>query len=121
MRTPSHPLAITLGIGLAAGLLNGLLAVGGTLLVPAMVHLLHLDQRRSQATSLWVILPTSVVSLVVYLSRHGVDLPIGWKIAAGGTIGAVLGALLLEKLSSLWLKRIFAGFMMLAALRMVLG
>ena len=37
--------AVGLAVGAAVGLLNGLLAAGSTLLVPALVDVLHLEQR----------------------------------------------------------------------------
>lgn len=110
---------VVVGIGIVVGLLNGLLAVGGTLLVPASVSLLRLNQHEAHGTSLWVILPTSIVSLTVYIMRRGVALDIGWKIALGGIVGAVVGAKLLNRLPGLWLKRLFATLMMIAALRML--
>lgn len=108
-------------IGLAAGLLNGLLAVGQTLLIPAMVHVLHLDQHKAHGTSLWIILPTSLVSFAIYSFRYDVPLEIGWKITLGGAVGAIVGAKLLKRLSGLWLKRMFAAIMLFAAIRMVVG
>lgn len=114
-------LRLGLLIGLAAGLLNGLLAVGQTLLIPAMVHLLHLDQHKAHGTSLWIILPTSLVSFSVYSFRYDVPTEIGWKITLGGALGALIGAKLLKRLSALWLKRTFAALMLFAALRMVVG
>lgn len=114
-------IAIALGVGLAVGLLNGLLAVGGTLLIPSLVRILKFDQHQAHGTSLWIILPTSAVSLSIYLFRQGVFVDIGWKIALGGAAGAIIGAKLMTLISGLWLKRIFAGFMLIAALRMIIG
>ncbi len=113
--------AVTVFIGVLVGILNGLLAVGGTLLVPASVHVLKMTQRKAHGSSLWVILPTSMVSLYVYQTRHGVDWGSAWKIAAGGAVGGLLGAWLMRYVSGLWLKRLFAVFMLIAAVRMAFG
>lgn len=106
-------------VGLLVGGLNGFLAAGGTLLVPAMVHVLHLDQRRAHGTSLWVILPTSAVSLSVYLLSHSLDWDLGWKVGVGGVLGGYAGARLMARVSGIWLKRMFAVFMLVAGIRMV--
>lgn len=113
--------AVPLGIGLVAGLLNGLLSVGGTLLVPALAHLLGQSQRAAHGTALAVILPTSLISFAVYFAGHGVDLGLAARIAAGGAMGAWAGARLLPRLSGFWLRRLFAVAMTAAALQMVLG
>lgn len=113
-----HPLAAVV-VGILVGALNGFLAAGGTLLVPAMVHCLRLEQRYAHGTSLWVILPTSLISLVIYACSHNLDLGLGWKVAVGGFIGGYLGATLMVSVSDIWLKRIFAAFMLLAGVRMV--
>ena len=50
-------------IGFLAGLVNGLFATGGGLiLVPAFVYLLKLTEQESRATSLFCILPLVLVS-----------------------------------------------------------
>jgi len=49
---------LVLLLGIVAGILVGLLGIGGGIvLVPAMVHILHMDQHLAQGTSLFILLP----------------------------------------------------------------
>lgn len=110
-------------IGIVTGFANGLFGSGGgTIVVPAMERFLQIEEHKAHATALAVILPLSVLSLGIYLWKTGVgDV---WQIAlsasAGGLIGGIVGAKLLRKVSGVWLHRIFGGFMIAAAVRMVL-
>lgn len=119
MRKYRPPVAVF--VGFIVGALNGLLAAGGTLLVPAMVHVLHMHQREAHGTSLWVILPTSLVSLGFYLSGNSLDIRLGWQVALGGALGGYIGARLMKYVPGLWLKRMFAAFMLFAGIRMVMA
>jgi uncharacterized membrane protein YfcA len=109
-----------LGIGIAAGVANGLFGSGGgTIAVPAMVYLLEEEEHRAHATALIIILPLTVVSACFYLSNSYVDWHITWKAMVGGVVGGAIGAFLLNKCSSGLLRKIFGGFMIIAAFRMI--
>jgi uncharacterized protein len=94
-RTPAS--AATLGgIGFAAGLLSGLLGVGGGfILVPLQVMLAKTGQHEAHGTSLAAIIPGSLVALAVYwfgLRQPQVDLPLAALLTAGSVVGVYLGA-----------------------------
>ncbi len=108
------------GIGLAAGVANGLFGSGGgTIAVPAMVFLLQAEEHRAHATALLIILPLTLVSSYFYLSNNYVDWNITWKAMAGGVIGGAIGAFLLNKCPSGLLRKIFGIFMIIAAFKMI--
>ena len=105
------------------GFANGLFGSGGgTIVVPAMERFLAVEEHKAHATAIAVILPLSLLSLAIYLWRTGLGGV--WQVAlwasAGGLAGGALGAKLLPKVSGLWLHRIFGGFMLAAAVRMLL-
>lgn len=109
-----------LGIGLAAGIANGLFGSGGgTIAVPAMVYLLEEEEHRAHATALLIILPLTLVSCYFYLANHFVDWDITWKAMVGGVAGGVIGAFLLDKCPSGLLRKVFGIFMLIAAFRMI--
>lgn len=107
------------GIGLATGLINGLIGVGGTLLVPALIHLVGTERRIAHGTSLAIILPTSLVSILIYGRFGAMPYGVGLMIALGGLLGGFIGAKLLRKISVVWLKRFFSILMIIAGLRMI--
>lgn len=109
-----------MGIGITAGIANGLFGSGGgTIAVPAMVFLLNEDEHKAHATALLVILPLTVVSAFFYLTNRYIDWNITWKAMAGGAAGGAIGALLLNKFPSGALRKIFGAFMIIAAFRMI--
>ena len=110
-------------IGMVTGFANGLFGSGGgTIVVPAMERFLHVEEHKAHATAIAIILPLSILSLAIYVWKTGLSEV--WQIAlwasAGGLAGGVVGAKLLSKVSGIWLHRIFGGFMIAAAVRMLL-
>ena len=107
-------------IGIVVGVCNGLFGSGGgTIAVPAMEKFLGMDEHKSHATAIAVILPLTVVSLGVYIYKGFFDFPLSLKTSIGGVAGGVLGAFLLKKISPPVLRKIFGVFIMAAAVRMV--
>lgn len=107
-------------LGIVTGLVNGLFGSGGgTILVPGMFFLLGLTEHKAHATAISVILPLAFISTAIYL-KHGIivwDVTI--KIIIGGIVGGYIGAKLLNKIPENILRKSFAVFMIIAALRMV--
>lgn len=100
-------------IGIAAGLLSGLLGVGGgVLFVPALVLLLDLDQVDAEATSLLAIVP---VALVGAWRQHGygnVRVRDGLTVGALAVPGALLGVVLVNAVSEQLIEYGFAALML---------
>lgn len=110
-----------LAIGLITGLVNGLLGIGGgTILIPCMVFLLGISQHQAHGTSLAIILPTALVSSIIYGLNNDLDIKLSLQVALGGMAGGYLGARLMNYIPAATLKKFFALFMFLAGLRMVM-
>jgi len=109
---------IILLLGLAAGVLVGLLGIGGgVVLVPAMVYLLHMDQHMAQGTSLFILLPPiGLGALREYWKQGQVDLRAGILCALGMLFGAYAGSLVALPMPSPRLKGTFGCFLMLTAI-----
>lgn len=108
-------------IGVAAGVVNGLLGIGGgTILIPSMVYLLGVRQHQAHATSLLIVLPTSLVSMLVYHRQGHIQITSLLGLALATSIGAVIGAILMNYCSPKFLRKGFAVFMLMAGLRMLL-
>ena len=108
-------------IGFVTGLVNGLFGSGGgTIVVPAMIFLLGIEDHKAHATAIGIILPLTVVSIYIYF-RHGIlDLRPALLITLGGVLGSFIGAKLLNRIPYNILRKIFGVFMIIAAIRMVL-
>jgi uncharacterized protein len=107
-------------VGGVAGMLAGLLGVGGgILLVPFLVLAVGLTQHEAEATSLLVILPTALAASVALRRRDVGDLPIALGLGVVGAAGAVAGALLALSLPADALRLIFAVLLALVGLRLI--
>lgn len=112
---------ITLVGGFCAGFFNGLFGAGGGMLAVPALELSGLEVEKSHATSVALILPLCIFSSILYLLDGRVQIADALPYLPGGMIGAVIGATLLCKLSSVWIKRIFGALMMWAGIRMILS
>jgi uncharacterized membrane protein YfcA len=111
---------LLVGVGAVAGILAGLLGVGGgVLLVPFLVLAVGMSQHEAEATSLLVILPTAVAASVALRRRQIGDLPLGLSLGVVGAAGAVVGALLALALPADTLRVIFAVLVAVVGLRLV--
>ena len=110
-------------IGLVAGITSGLFGVGGAVvIVPALVLLLKTTQHAANGTSLAaMLLPVGFLGVMEYYRRGEVNVPYAIVIALGLFVGVLLGAKLAGTVSDLALRRVFGGFLLLVAGRLLLG
>jgi uncharacterized membrane protein YfcA len=108
---------LVLLLGLAVGVLVGLLGIGGgVVLVPALVYLLHMDQHWAQGTSLLILLPpVGLGALREYWKQEQVDLRAGILCALGMLVGGYVGGLIAVPIASRHLRGLFGCFLILAA------
>jgi uncharacterized membrane protein YfcA len=106
-------------IGLAGGVLSGLLGVGGGIvMVPLLVIWAGYAQRDAHAMSLGAIVPISVAGVLTYGIAGEVRLPEAVALAAGAIGGARIGAGLLSRLGDRPLKLAFGSFLVAVAVLM---
>jgi uncharacterized membrane protein YfcA len=114
--TPRNGTLTATAVGAAAGALSGLFGVGGgILIVPGLVLLLGLPQRRAHATSLAAILPIAAAGAAGYVINGSVDWGAAAALTAGGAAGALAGTRALRRIPDRGLRVIFALFMLAAA------
>ena len=107
--------------GALIGIINGFFGGGGGMVVvPLLNKMFGLEQKKAQATALFVILPISLVSTIVYLCYNSIDFSAGWPVIVGIIGGGVVGALLLNKLNNKVIKGIFVFFMLLGGIGMLI-
>jgi hypothetical protein len=113
----------TAGVGFGAGMLNGLLGIGGgILLVPGMIFLRNATPREAVATSLGTVLCLSTVALAVHLAISGLYFSaLGSVLLLGaGMAGTQLGSYLLRRMPQRWILYIFAVFTFVASTNLIL-
>ena len=108
-------------IGLFAGIVSGLFASGGgMILVPAFIYILKMKDVEARATSVLCILPMVVTSGIFYYTNNYIDWKIGMLCAIGGIVGGIVGAKLLNKLPDSYLKIAFTLFLIYASYRLIM-
>ena len=104
-----------IALGFAAGIVSGLLGIGGGLLFVPTLLALGLDQRHAEATSLLAILPT-VAAGAWSQSRYG---NIRWRpalvVGLTSIAGVAGGGFLAESLPQHALRRLFAILLLVVA------
>ena len=114
-------LILAASICFLAGITSGLLGVGGGLvLVPLFYYLLKMNMHLAIGTSLAIIVPTALVSALKHASEHYVDWRVVVFAAVFSIVGSFLGASISLGLDVGLLKKIFAVFLVLIALKMFL-
>ncbi len=106
--------------GVAVGLVNGVFGAGGGMLAVPLLKAGGLDQKQAHANAVAVILPITVISAVLYLLKGTVNIKDSLMFLPTGLVGSVLATFVLKNISSVWLKRIFGGFMIYAGARLLL-
>lgn len=105
-------------LGIPIGALNILLGAGGGMIAVPALKKCGLNQKQAQANAVAVILPLTIISLIIYTKKEYVNFFDSLWILPFAAGGALLGTVGLEKISAPLLKKIFAGFMIWAGVRM---
>ena len=107
--------------GLVAGVLSGLVGVGGgIIIVPALMLLLGFNQHEAQGTSLGLLLlPIGILAVMNYYKQGYINIKVVLIMAVAFTLGAWLGSKLSLSLSEVALKKIFAVFLVVIAVKML--
>lgn len=110
-------------IGVIAGVLSGLVGVGGgVVMVPLLVFLLGFNQHQAQGTSLAVlVVPVTAVAVFNYYKEGYIN----WKhaaiIAVCFVVGGYVGSKLAINLDQKMLKKIFAVILLIIGGKMLLS
>jgi uncharacterized membrane protein YfcA len=107
-------------IGFAAGVVAGLLGVGGgALFVPALTIFLGLSQVDAEATSLLAIIPVAVVGAWRQHGQGNVDVRTGLMLGGLAAAGAVAGVALANAVPERALEIAFAVLILCVAAQLV--
>jgi uncharacterized membrane protein YfcA len=110
-------------IGVLAGVLSGLVGVGGGLvMIPLMIILLGYSQHEAQGTSLAVLaIPVTFLAAYNYYSEGYINWKFALIIAIGFVVGGFFGSKLAISIDQAMLKKIFGVILLIAAFKMFFG
>lgn len=112
---------ILLLIGVAAGMLGGMVGVGGgIIIVPSLVYFLGMSQLNAQGTSLaLILLPVGILGVIQYHKQGYVDYKVVLMLALGFVLGSFFGSKISLSLPQETVKKFFAILMILIAIKML--
>lgn len=114
--------AIGFAIGLGAGVASGYVGVGGGfIMVPLMMSILHVPMKLTSGTSLIAVMILAVPGVVTQALLGNINWVAGIAVACGSIPGAALGAKLIPKVPERQLRFLFAGFLVVAAVLLVVN
>lgn len=110
-------------LGLLAGVLSGLLGIGGgILIVPALVLAFGMNQHLAQGTTLALMIPPiGLLAAWTYYQRGNVDVKVAALICIGFFFGGLLGAKFATAINGALLKRLFGLVLLVAAVKMIVA
>lgn len=108
-------------LGVCVGIFSGTLGVGGgTVVIPALVLLWGFGQKSAQGMSLAIMVPMALIGALRYWKNPEVEFH-GWVIALivlGALAGTLAGTELAARLPAGILRKTFAVFLVIVAVRM---
>lgn len=105
---------------MAAGLVSGLFGGGGGMVLLPLLRRCGVAERQAFAVTVAVLWPLCALGAGVYLARGAVDLGVLLPCLFGGFCGGLVGGATMGKVPVVWLRRVFAGFLLFAGGRYLL-
>ena len=108
--------------GIPIGFINGFFASGGGIIaVLVLQKFFDLDEKKAHATSIMIILPLTLAGSVVYSLKSSVEISTAVLTSTAATIGALVGAKLLFRLSGKFIRTGFGIVMIIASWKLLVG
>ena len=113
-------IAILISIGLVAGMLGGMIGLGGgIIIIPALILLLKTDQLTAQGTSIAIMLPPiGLFAAYNYYKAGYINIKYAIVIAAAFMVGGFVGSSIALKISTDLMRKIFSLLLVAIALKM---
>jgi len=114
---------ICLLLGLCAGVISGLVGIGGgIIIIPALVFILGFSRHQAQGTTLALMVPPiGILAAWTYYKQGYVDIKVAALICLGFFVGGFFGAKLATSLSNPILQKVFGTALLLIGLKMILS
>ena len=117
----TNQILLLLLIGFLAGLLSGMVGIGGgILLVPALVYFFGFSQHKAQGTTLFLfVLPVGILGAMNYYKSGNIDLKTALIICSTFVFGSFFGSKITLGLDQATVKKIFGFIILLVSLKMI--
>lgn len=112
---------ILLLVGLLAGILSGLVGVGGgIIIVPVLVYFFQYSQQQAQGTTLFMfLLPIGILGVFNYYKAGYVEMKTAFIIASTFIIGSYFGSKMAISLDQKTVKQIFGVIIVMLGIKMI--
>lgn len=117
-----NTILILLIIGVLAGILSGMIGVGGgIIIVPALVYFMGMSQHGAQGTSLALMLPPiGILAAMNYYKAGALNIKYALIISIAFILGGYIGSKIsISYVSEESMKRIFGIVMLIASIKLV--
>ncbi|MDA0353543.1 MAG: sulfite exporter TauE/SafE family protein [Chloroflexi bacterium] len=116
--TISRPRALITGA--IGGFTSGLTGIGGgTVMVPLLTGFLKMGQHKAHATSLVIVIFAALSAVTQYIRRGEVEWHLAAALTVGAVVGAQIGARTMHSLPERQLRLIFAVFLLVVGVRLL--
>jgi uncharacterized protein len=116
MKMTIQTIGLLILIGLSAGLISGMVGVGGGIVMVPLLLLLGISQHQAQGTSLAVLaLPVTFLAAYNYYEKGYVDWKFALIIGVFFVIGGFIGSKFAVSIDQKILKKIFGVILLIAA------
>ncbi|MDZ4758541.1 MAG: sulfite exporter TauE/SafE family protein [Bacteroidota bacterium] len=115
-----QPITVAI-IGIVAGLLGGLLGLGGAIIIiPALVMLLGYSQQMAQGTTLlMLVMPVGALAAWQYYKVGNVDVKTALILGVAFFVSSFIGAKFANQIPQDILKKVFAVLLLVIAVKML--
>ena len=122
MKMTFQTIVLVMCIGLAAGMLSGLIGIGGGIIMVPMLLLMGFTQQQAQGTSLAALLPPVTLFAVINYHKAGfIDWRYAILISLVFVIGGYFGSRIAVNIDQRTLKKIFGFVLLVVAGKMIFG
>jgi uncharacterized membrane protein YfcA len=117
------PIMLFIAIGLFTGIISGLVGIGGgVVIVPSLALLAKFPIKTAVGTSLGaLLLPVGIFGAMTYHKAGNLNVKAAALIAAGLVVGVFLGAQIVQHISDTQLRKFFAVFLLVIAVKLWMG
>jgi uncharacterized membrane protein YfcA len=116
-----NEIIILLAVGLIAGILSGLVGIGGGIvIVPALIYFLGFTQHQAQGTVLFMfLLPIGILGVMNYYKNSYVDWRVALIMASTFVVGSFLGSKIAISLDKSMVQKVFGIIILIIAIKMI--